>query len=156
MGDTLLQFLSGGETLVKVLTGGALGALITWVAGWLRERRSVNVALEAEIDRTCESIRGQLEFIRGQAGTTIQPQAAGVTWLPFRTPVWDGLVDKLGVLGPRRAREIARFFGFFGFINEFLNLRYEYKKLGRTQEFADRYIKLLEDQLKRRPTPLKV
>lgn len=153
MADTLLQFLGGGETLVKVLTGGALGALITWVAGWLRERRSVNVALEAEINRSCEAISGQLEFIRGKSGTTILPDAAEVTWLPFRTPVWDGLVDKLGVLGPRRARDIARFFGFFGFINEFLNLRGEFDTLGRNQEFADRYIKLLEDQLKRRPSP---
>jgi hypothetical protein len=142
-----------GVTLLQLLTGGAVGALITWVAGWLRERRSVNLALEAEIDRTCEAIRGQLQFIRGSTGTTILPQAAGVTWLPFRTPVWDGLVDKLGVLGPRRAREIARFFGFFGFINDFLNLRAEFDRLGRTQEFADRYIKLLEDQLQRRPAP---
>jgi hypothetical protein len=61
-------------------------------------------------------ITQQLEFIRGKEGTTIQPHATGVTWLPFKTPVWDGLVDKLVVLGSRRARETARFFGFFGFI----------------------------------------
>jgi hypothetical protein len=107
MADTSLQFLGGGETLIKILTGGAIGALITWITGWLRERRSVNVALEAEIDRTCEAITKQLEFIRGKKGTTIQPHAIGVTWLPFKTPVWDGLVDKLGVLGSRRARETA-------------------------------------------------
>jgi ABC-type uncharacterized transport system permease subunit len=50
MADTSLQFLGGGETLIKILTGGALGALITWITGWLRERRSVNVALEAEVN----------------------------------------------------------------------------------------------------------
>ena len=148
--DTLLQFL-GGDTLTKVLTGGVLGALITWVLNWLRERRSVNVALEAEIDRTCEAIKGQLQFIRGNSGTIILAHAMGVTWLPYRTPVWDGLVDKLGVLSPKRAQAVARFFGFFGFINEFLSLRTEYDKLKRSQEFADMYIGLLEDQLKRRP-----
>ena len=150
MTDMPLQFGGNGDTLLKILTGGAIGALITWLTNWLRERRSVNVALEAEIDRTCEAITQQLQFIRGENGT-INPQATAVPWLPFRTPVWDGLVDKLGVLGPDRAREIARYFGFFCFINEFLSLRGEYERLERTQEFAERYIKLLEDQLGRRP-----
>lgn len=153
MSDIPSQWLGGTDTLIKILTGGALGALITWLAGWLRARRSVNVALEAEIDRICEAIKGQLDFIRGEKGTAILPRAEGVTWLPFRTPVWDGLVDQLGVLGPKRAREVARFFGFFGFINQFLNLRGEFETLGRTPEFGERYIKLLEDQLERRPAP---
>jgi hypothetical protein len=145
--------LMGNETLISLFSGGAIGALITWVAGWLRERRSVNVALEAEIERTCEAIKKQLEFIRGLGGTIIQPQAIGVPWLPFRTPVWDGLVDKIGVLGYRRAGEIARFFGYLQFVNEFLNMRGEYEKLQRTQEFVERYIKLLEVQLDLRPAP---
>lgn len=141
------------NTLISLLTGGAVGSVGALIVKWLRERRSLQVALQAEIDRTCDAIRDHLAFIRGQSGSTIQPHAVDVTWLPFRTPVWDGLVGKLGALAPDRAREVAKFFGFFGFINEFQALRAEYKRLNRESEFGKMYIKLLEDQLKRTPTP---
>lgn len=147
----ILSIFPSTDTTVKLLTGGLLGALLTWLLTWWRERRSVNSALAAEVDRICEAMKFQLKFIRGEEGTTIQEAAKGVPWLPFRTPVWDGLVDQLGVLGSHRARDVAKFFGFFGFINEFLALRGEYDKLGRSDEFNRRYIGLLEEQLERRP-----
>lgn|GEM_PF-4886166 len=151
MGNLLSRLSFSTETVVAIFTGAAMGAILTWALNWFRERRSVNIALEAEIERICESLNNELLFLRGESGTTIQPGAAGITWLPFRTPVWDGLANQLGVLRSSRAQEVARFFGFFGFINEFVTLRGEYEKLGRGKEFSDRYIKLLEDQLNRRP-----
>jgi hypothetical protein len=151
VGNILPQLSLSTETVISIFTGAAMGALLTWGLNWWRERRSVNVALEAEIERVCEAISNELYFLRGDAGTTIQPAATGVTWLPFRTPVWDGLVNQLGVLSSKRARAIANFFGFFGFINEFVTLRSEFDKLGRGKEFGERYIELLEDQLVRRP-----
>lgn len=151
MGNILPQLSLSTETVISILTGAAMGSVLTWALTWYRERRSVNVALEAEIERICESIRNELHFLRGEKGTTIQPAANDVTWLPFRTPVWDGLVNQLGVLSSKRAQAIARFFGFFGFINEFVTLRSEFDKLGRGKEFGERYVKLLEDQLNRRP-----
>ena len=151
MGILLPHISFSTETVVAIFTGAAMGAVLTWALNWFRERRSVNVALEAEIERICDALKNELYFLRGEAGTTIQPAAADVTWLPFRTPVWDGLAPQLGVLGSARAQAVARFFGFFGFINEFLTLRSEFDKLGRSKEFGARYIKLLEDQLNRRP-----
>jgi hypothetical protein len=147
----LPQLTLNTEMIISILTGAAMGAVLTWALDWFRERRSVNVALEAEIERICEAIRNELTFLRGAKGTTIQPAAKDVTWLPFRTPVWDGLANQLGTLGSKRAQAVARFFGFFGFINEFVTLRSEFDKLGRGQEFGERYIRLLEDQLNRRP-----
>ena len=157
----ILSIFPSNDTMVKLLTGGLLGAFATWLLNWWRERRSVNSALSAEVDRICLVISGQLSFIRGEKEAlseivegeeiTIQEHAKGVTWLPFGTPIWDKLVDKLGLVGPRRAGEMAKFFGFFGFINEFLALRGEYEKLGRADEFNGRYILLLKDQLERRP-----
>ena len=151
MGIILPQLSLSTETVISILTGAAMGSVLTWALTWYRERRSVNVALEAEIERICEAIKNELHFLRGEKGTTIQPEAKDVTWLPFRTPVWDGLANKLGVLSSKRARGVAKFFGFFGFINEFVTLRGEFDKLGRGKEFGERYVKLLEDQLARRP-----
>jgi hypothetical protein len=125
--------------------------VLTAFFNWWKERQSVNSALKAEADRICEAIAGQLAFIRGDKGTVILDRAKDVPWLPFKTPVWDGLVDKLGSIGPKRAKAAAEFFGFFGFINDFLSMRGEYARLQKQDEFNERYIKLLEDQLGRKP-----
>jgi len=151
VGSILPQLSLSTETVISILTGAAMGSVITWALNWFRERRSVNIALEAEIERVCEALKNELHFLRGNTGTNIQPAANDVTWLPFRTPVWDGLATQLGSLSSKRAHAVARFFGFFGFINEFVTLRSEFEKLGRGKEFGERYIKLLEDQLQRRP-----
>ena len=94
--DQFLQQVLTVDTTVKLVTGGAIGALITAFINWWRERRSVYVALEAEIERVCEAIGGQLTFIRETPEGGVRAHAQGVPWLPFNTPVWDGMVVAQG------------------------------------------------------------
>jgi hypothetical protein len=123
-------------TLVSLL-GVVVGiSLFYW--GKRLERRSVNMAILAEIRRLLDVICRHKKWLEENTGNIDLPL------IPFSTPIYNEQAKNIGLLDHRVVANVASFYGYVQFLNSLQMSKAGYVEVNKLQLFEKMYLDSLK------------
>jgi hypothetical protein len=125
-------------TLVGLL--GVLAGFILFYWGKRLERRSVNIAILAEIRRLIGVVCSHKEWLEG----CIETCDNDLPLIPFSTPIYDKQAKNIGLLDRNIVAYVASFYGYVQFLNSLQTSRAGYVAVNKLPLFEQMYLESLE------------
>lgn len=121
-----------------------LGAYFRWWTDKQHDRRTINKAILAEVQRLLNVLRSTTKWW----GDCVETGTTDHILLPFSTDIYDVHVKDIGVIDTEIVADIVTFYGYVNFINRYLETeKIVQEKEGGKAEFDKSYLKLLEKTL---------
>jgi hypothetical protein len=125
-------------TLVGLL--GVLAGFILFYWGKRLERRSVNLAILAEVRRLIDVVGSHKEWLEG----CIKTSDNDLPLIPFSTPIYDKQAKNIGLLDRSIVAHVASFYGYVQFLNSLQTSRAGYVAVNKLPLFERMYLGSLE------------
>lgn len=139
------------STLIPVVVGSVLGfagGVVFWVyqdrTQRAVEKENITRALLVEVRHINNSLKKHRKWWKNLEPTGWLPPL-----VPFATPAYDHLADKIGLIDKDDAEDIVKYHGYTFFINSLQELKDEYAKKNKGTDFHDQYLNTLNEQIDR-------
>jgi len=109
----------GAEFVTGLLT--FVVAIAMFFVGKYAERKSVNMAVLAEVQRLLSVLNGHKKFREASAIS-----GRDVPLIPFSIDVYKSQIANVGLIGKDIVADIVRFYGYIEFLNTLQSMRDEY------------------------------
>ncbi len=122
----------GGEFLAALIA--FVGSAAMYFLQKNAERRSVNIAVMAEVQRLLTVLESHLAFRRKCAESGRQ-----VPLIPFTTEVYKSQIAHVGVIYGDVVADVVSFYGYIDFLNTLQAMKSEYEKKDDLEGFYQTY-----------------
>jgi hypothetical protein len=120
------------------IIGGLSSILTLFYKNW-NEARRVNIPIPAELQRLISVIEEHKSFWE----KCVSARNTGFPLIPFSTPVFDQHRKNLGRIDSDVVAEAVKFYGYLRFINSLQAERPNYTSGGKSKDFDQQYLKVL-------------